>query len=184
VPRGQEELLSTAAAQLVADVLERFGEARIRVTGGSMYPSLRPGDVVTVRRSAADEVAAGDVVLVRDGERLIAHRLVQMLKGNQPQLVLRGDSHWKNDPPRPAASVIGRIVAVTRGGAEMAAPPALSRANRVRGLLFDRWTRAWRAAAFVAAKIAPIRQNRTPNPTPARFVFRPSPDVNTRPKRY
>jgi hypothetical protein len=134
--QGSPEEFLSAAAHLVADVLERFGEATLRVTGGSMFPTLRPGDVVTVRQATADGLVAGDLALVLDGDRLFAHRVVELRDGDEPQLVLRGDSHWANDPPRPAASAIGRIVGVTRRGAALTMPLPCSLGDRLRGLAF------------------------------------------------
>lgn len=36
--------------ELVADVARRFGEVRLRLTGASMMPAVRPGDVITAQR--------------------------------------------------------------------------------------------------------------------------------------
>lgn len=149
-----EEFLS-AAPHLVADVLERFGAATLRVTGGSMFPTLRPGDVVTVQRSTADGLLIGDIALVLDGDRLFAHRVIELRKGDEPRVVLRGDSHWANDPPRPAASAIGRIVGVTRRGAPLAMQGPCSLGDRLRGLAFSQWTRVRRATLYGRRRLEP-----------------------------
>jgi hypothetical protein len=137
VPIGPQELL-TAAPHLVAGVLRASGEARLRVLGGSMYPVLRSGETITVQACEADTLEIGDLLLVRDGDRLFAHRLVARTAST---LVLRGDSHWHADPPRPLSSLLGRIVAITRDGVTVAAPFACAPLDRLRGLLFSEWTR-------------------------------------------
>jgi len=48
---------------LVGEVLHRFGEARLRVTGSSMLPSIWPGDELTVRRRAVSELRTGEIAL-------------------------------------------------------------------------------------------------------------------------
>src|SRR5262249_36511307 len=59
VQGGQKELVTVMADRgslvhrtsvlLVADVLERFGEVRLRATGSSMWPSIGPGAELLVR---------------------------------------------------------------------------------------------------------------------------------------
>jgi len=41
---------------LAIDVLRSVGEARLAVSGGSMLPSLWPGDVLEIHRVAADDI--------------------------------------------------------------------------------------------------------------------------------
>jgi hypothetical protein len=147
VPLGPQELLSEAPA-LIADVLSRFGEARLRVIGGSMFPLVRSGDILTVRCCSSDQLQPGDIVLVRDGQRLFAHRLlaVQSSAGRTSDhssddcwLITRGDSHWHCDPLRPASALVGRVVSLTRSSRVLDEPFALSVWDRLRGLSSSAW---------------------------------------------
>jgi len=159
--RAQEllsELLSEASAALVAELLHRVGEARLRVAGGSMYPVVRSGDTLTVRRCGADALCDGDIVLLRDGARLFAHRLLTRRPHRDPSpsgsidgsiggsieddgcwLITRGDSHWQRDPVRPVSALLGRVVSLTRGGIVVDEPFELSWWDRVRGLACSAW---------------------------------------------
>lgn len=149
MPHGAQELLSDVSAALVAEVLDRFGEARLRVTGGSMYPIVRSGDTITVRHCHAGDLHDGDIVLLRDGPRLFAHRLlaVRLDAGDRLDrdehagrwLTTRGDSHWRCDPVRPASALIGRVVSLTRDGVLIDEPFELSWWNRARGLVCSAW---------------------------------------------
>jgi hypothetical protein len=107
------------APDLFREVLRRFGAARLRVFGGSMWPAVRPGDVVHVRAVLPADLATGDVILfVRHGA-LFAHRLV----GRQGHVLrTRGDAHWRRDPPLRPSQVLGRVERVCRA-------PALERAG-------------------------------------------------------
>src|SRR4030095_8213006 len=82
---------------LAAEVLGCFGELQLRVIGSSMFPSVRPGDVLTIRRCAMSAVESGAIVLfTRDG-RLFAHRVVAR---RNTHLVTRGDALEWHEPAR------------------------------------------------------------------------------------
>jgi hypothetical protein len=163
MPRGEKELL-TAAPALLADVLRRFGEARIRATGGSMFPVIRSGETLTVRHCTVDQVRRGDVVLVLDGERMYAHRLVDVaLVAGARWLVARGDSHWRRDPARPASSLLGRVVAVTRNGWQREEPFRCSVVQRISGLAASEWTRLRIQLGRLVRSVAQVTGWRKPN---------------------
>lgn len=145
----QEELLTVVPA-LIATALAHFGEARLRAAGGSMFPTIRPGDVLTIRRCAIEQLREGDVILVRDGgARVIAHRLLERVgEGPASQLVMRGDSHWENDPVRPAIDLLGRVTTVHRQQRVLDAPFRCSPIARAHGLLVSEWARLRYRAAY------------------------------------
>jgi signal peptidase len=100
-------------SELAAEVVRSFGELRLRVTGSSMLPAIRPDDVLTVRHCGVDEVGVGDVVLYTRHRRLFAHRVVSR---SDVGLVTQGDGVAKPDPAVTAAEFLGRIVLVSRRG--------------------------------------------------------------------
>jgi hypothetical protein len=86
-----------------------------RGLGRSMLPALRPGDEALFEPLAGPP-RAGDVLLYRAGDRLVAHRFVALSDDGDGHLRLRGDLLAAEDPPVPRAAVLGRLVAVRRGG--------------------------------------------------------------------
>src|SRR5258708_30435290 len=62
--------------ELAAQVLRSFGILRLQVTGLSMLPSVRPGDVLFIERRDLREIAAGDIVLFARQGKLVAHRVL------------------------------------------------------------------------------------------------------------
>ena len=84
--------------------LEKSGRLVFRAVGSSMLPTIRPNTEVRIRRAGVEDVAVGDVALIRvpDGVRL--HRVVEK-HGNS--LVTRGDNHRHCDPPTEADRVLG-----------------------------------------------------------------------------
>lgn len=97
--------------RLAADVLRSYGKLRLRVTGASMLPAVRPGDIVWVSSDGVTRSAPGDIVLFTRQERLVVHRVVR----TKPCWITRGDSLNYNDPPISCDDLLGRIVAIERG---------------------------------------------------------------------
>jgi signal peptidase I len=106
---------------LTADVIRQFGEARFKVTGTSMLPSVWPGDVITVRRQSAAELSLGQIVLCYRNQAFVAHRVV----GERDEgLITRGDSLPYDDPPFSESEVLGAVVSIVRNGRPVEPPSA------------------------------------------------------------
>ena len=90
----------------------------VRVTGSSMFPALLSGDKVLVRKSAFADLNVGDIIVWSD-ESLnhVAHRIVSMDgSATTPLITTQGDLQLGPDPPVEFDRVIGKLVAVLRGG--------------------------------------------------------------------
>ena len=111
----------TQFAALVEHVIGTGLSIRFRACGDSMYPTILNGDVITVAPVAAHEVAPGDILLYRDGHRVLAHRLIGIsTDGDESRFRLRGDSNIMCDEPIAAAQIVGRVEAVERDGRAIA----------------------------------------------------------------
>jgi signal peptidase I len=107
----------TQFAALAEHVVGTGMSIRFRACGGSMHPTIFDGDVITVAPVAAHEVARGDILLYRDGDRVLAHRLIRVSShGTETRFRLRGDSNASCDAPIAAAQIVGRVEAVERDG--------------------------------------------------------------------
>jgi signal peptidase I len=112
-PAHTVEATQAAACQLAAEVAGQFGGVRLRVSGTSMTPAVRPGDVLAVEKASFSQVDTGEIVVfARDG-RLVAHRLVAK---TECHLITRGDRTRRNDSPVSVAEFVGRVTDVERGG--------------------------------------------------------------------
>jgi len=84
----------------------------IELRGSSMGPSIREGDRLRVKSIRVGGLPRpGEVVLRMAGNRLVAHRLVEIRGGSA---VTRGDACRASDSPVPAESLLGRVVEVKR----------------------------------------------------------------------
>ena len=140
VPEAPATPLETAAPALLAETLQAFGSACLRVLGGSMAPAIHPRDILVVAGCRVGDLRPHDVVLfTRDG-RLVAHRLIEVgLRAGRRVLITRGDALWTDDAPVDAGDLLGRIVSVGRRGV-FRAPAACTPLSRARGLVASEYT--------------------------------------------
>ena len=98
-----------ALAAVSAALALAITHGAVVVTGGSMEPTLSPGDVCVYRKTP--EVRPGQVVVLeRDGGTLVVHRAVTV--GLRGEVRSRGDANEFNDPGVvPAALIRGPVVA-------------------------------------------------------------------------
>lgn len=133
--------------ELAAESLRRTGRLRLRVTGSSMLPAIRPGDVLEVRACSAERVRPGMVVLFERDGRLFAHRAI---RAAEPGLVTRGDTLAHDDGAVGEAQLLGAVVEVRRGGRVVAsratvvtrAAALVLRRSPLASRLFARWSAA------------------------------------------
>jgi hypothetical protein len=104
-----------AGRQLVAKALRGGHEVHLRVTGTSMLPAVRSGDILCVRPSVTAEF--GEIVLfARDG-RFFAHRVIARHDSNDGlQLLTRGDALATTDMPVRVVELLGTVTAISRRG--------------------------------------------------------------------
>jgi len=95
-------------------LLALAGIGAVRITGDSMRPALRVGDVAVYRRG--QPVGVGDVVVYRDGgSSLVVHRISALEKSGDVRT--RGDANTIMDrDPLDAANIEGRVLFVLPTG--------------------------------------------------------------------
>jgi len=78
-----------------------------------MVPALWPGDLVTVKSCDPAQLGRDSIVVFRQNQRLIVHRLMHR-EGDR--IVTRGDARPRLDEPVAAAEIVGCVESVTRNG--------------------------------------------------------------------
>ena len=118
--------------ELAAEVLRDFGDLRFRASGGSMLPTIFPGDVLMVRREPIAAIRLGDVVLSRRIGRFYAHRVVRIENhASGVRLITRGDALVYEDFPASESELLGRIPALIRKGKRIGLAAAPNAAGRL-----------------------------------------------------
>ena len=109
---SEESERHAMCCELIHDVGRNSGEVRLKVTGASMLPAIRPGDVIRVQRCDLAELRPGQVVLFHRDGKLTAHRIQKVFTDH---LIARGDSVKIADPPVKADEIVGNVVSTLRG---------------------------------------------------------------------
>jgi signal peptidase I len=100
-------------AQLITQVLGKFGSTRIRVYGSSMLPSIRPGDEIELQSAAFHEINIGKIVAFQRDGRLFVHRVTQR---DSQKIIVRGDTLPCADAPVSESEFLGVVASVFRKG--------------------------------------------------------------------
>lgn len=105
--------------EMAGEVLRSSGRLRLQVTGWSMLPSIWPGDTLVIERVPSNAVLAGDIVLFGRDRRLFVHRVVNrsiVTKGQDAEILTRGDAMPAPDPPVSESDLLGRVSFILRNG--------------------------------------------------------------------
>jgi hypothetical protein len=127
--------------ELAGEAIRSFGELRLRVTGSSMLPAVRPDDVLLVRHCPIEEAGPGDVVLYIRQRRLFAHRVISR---SCARLVTQGDGMAEPDLPVTAHELLGKIIRVMRRGKTVFHEAKTTLPARMAAVLFRRSASAGR----------------------------------------
>lgn len=98
---------------LAGDDLTWVGQAfTLRVTGWSMFPALRKGDVL--RLLTPDALEAGDLVLFRLNRTLVCHRVISVV--SEDRVRTRGDDVAGDGELVQREDLVGKVAEIVRGG--------------------------------------------------------------------
>lgn len=78
------------------------------ITSGSMWPSLKRGDLILIKGiDGKEEIKVGDIVVYKNPKGFTIHRVIEM---NEETFVTKGDANNVNDNPVEYNQIIGKIV--------------------------------------------------------------------------
>jgi hypothetical protein len=102
---------------LTGEVVAAGGALRVRVSGGSMRPTVPRGALVRIGPVPTDGIDVGDVALAltADGEPVL-HRVLALTDDG---IVMRGDAAIISDAPIPFARIIGVATHVVENGRDV-----------------------------------------------------------------
>jgi signal peptidase I len=99
-------------ADFFEDILNKGLSLRVRVTGRSMRPFLKGGEVVTIKSVKAGSLRLGDLIYFRDNfGSYILHRVIRKWrdKNGMPLVQTKGDAVFSIDHPVACDKVLGRV---------------------------------------------------------------------------
>ncbi len=95
---------------------------RIKPTGYSMFPAIRPGDIVIIAPvNNRSNLTPGDIVVFKRDSDFVLHRLTDIQpRDDNPVYITRGDSAINEDKPITAEKIIGIVTIIeTKQGKTM-----------------------------------------------------------------
>ena len=111
----KETATSHSLVDLTEVLLEDNKTISIRTKGYSMFPVLQPGDTCYVKKCNAEKLKKGDIIVFRDGQLLVAHRLLSIeKKDNGYFLYTKGDNNRFNDTSFTENALSGKIESFKR----------------------------------------------------------------------
>uniref|UniRef100_A0A7V6A2N6 Peptidase S24/S26A/S26B/S26C domain-containing protein n=1 Tax=Desulfobacca acetoxidans TaxID=60893 RepID=A0A7V6A2N6_9BACT len=114
--------MSPLVLEVAAHFLQEGYGVLLKTRGHSMAPLIRSSGLIQVVPVHPEDLLWGDIVVYRQGDQVVAHRLVgRRQRGNNLCLATRGDAFsWQSREEISAAQVLGRVAAVrSRRGREI-----------------------------------------------------------------
>jgi signal peptidase I len=102
---------------MAREVLLSSGSMELRARGSSMFPTVRPGDVLMIEPAGTEQVRVGDVVVTANDSGFVSHRVVAI--GNDDKgawLITRGDASTVSDFAVRDNDLVGRVAYMIRKG--------------------------------------------------------------------
>ena len=143
-----EKPVEAEALTLFEDILESGLSLRVRVTGQSMMPFLRGGEILTIKKEPHDALRKGDLIFFKNRQGVpLLHRIIQ--KKGSPDgkftFLTKGDALIALDKPVPYHRILGKV-------------SRIEKTNLVPGLKYiNMESGKWRAINSIAARISLLK---------------------------
>jgi signal peptidase I len=72
-------------------------EVEITAKGWSMWPSIKPGTILTLIKTPIEEIKVGDAIAFTRGEHLVVHRIIHIVNKGTLQIYTKGDANLRMD---------------------------------------------------------------------------------------
>ncbi len=136
-------------AKTIGAKIRAQGAASVRILNGDMFPWMRSGDQVFVRRWNFELLRPGDVILFERNEEFFVHRVIRTESRKAAKTVItKGDALDSADIPVTEEEFVGRATRIHRGKRHI---DIQSLGQRIAGRTLARLSK------FSAAVYAPLR---------------------------
>lgn len=132
MPFGRVTIQGQDFSAIIDALIKKGVSARFRVTGTSMLPSIRAGDVIHLSPFQGRVPEIGDVVarMADSHQSIVIHRIIKIQKQGY---LIKGDSLFRADGLFHRESIIGFVSGIQRGNREI----LLDKAKRKRDILLS-----------------------------------------------
>ena len=135
------------ASGLFTDILNSGADLRMRVTGSSMTPIIRTGDLLTIRKLPAGKLIPGDIVwFTNNSGNSVVHRILKKrIRFEKISFHTKGDAQIEYDQWTDEKNILGKICLIVK-----------TRVNRP-PISINLETARWRTAGIIIALFQIIR---------------------------
>jgi len=82
------------------------------ITSGSMWPTLKKGDMVLIKGiDGKEEIREGDIIVYRNPKGFTIHRVIRI---NEDNVITKGDANNISDPPVKYEEIIGKTLSFSQ----------------------------------------------------------------------
>lgn len=106
------EQISEARMELYKKTLSQGEDLHIKVGGSSMWPFIKDGEVLLVRRVPFDQIYQGDVIITYVDQNLICHRVFNK---DQQSVRTKADALVGLDAQISKKEILGKAIGIKRG---------------------------------------------------------------------
>jgi signal peptidase I len=102
---------------LFADILEQGLDLRLKVTGRSMAPFIKSGEIVILHKVPTDSLHCGDIIYFMDDTgKAVLHRIVakEIKTNGKANFTTRGDALLQHDDPIPEDQILAKAAYVEK----------------------------------------------------------------------
>ncbi len=86
-------------------------------TGFSMWPFLKAGEKLLIKKTPTEKLKVGDIIIYRADNQLVCHRLIKKIKEKEGYLLyVRGDSSVSWPEPITEEMFLGKAISIIKNG--------------------------------------------------------------------
>ncbi len=101
---------------LADELLDKGTSLRIEASGYSMFPSIKPGNIIIIKPVPDEELKCGMIIAWKREKDMVVHRLVLTYESDDKRYyITRGDSCRSSDKPVTGNMIAGRVEAIYKG---------------------------------------------------------------------
>lgn len=114
--QGIEEPRGIELANLFEEILTKGTDIRVRVTGSSMTPFLKGGEIVTISKTDRSDLCMGDLILFKNDKGLpVLHRILRKRnRDNKRYYQAKGDGLIAPDKLIPESCILGKVYLIEK----------------------------------------------------------------------
>ena len=90
--------------------LEEGKEVALTAKGWSMWPTVKPGSELKLKKIPVEEIEVGDAIAFIRGEHFVVHRVEKIAQENPRKIITRGDANLRFDEMVSIENYCGKVL--------------------------------------------------------------------------